>query len=249
MAPHRFESIIDELEISSAKKHILKKRFVQLVIHEKRRAFRITIFYYLGHTIVSVGSLIVPALLSIQYTGTPSAANNESFTYQIYWTTWVVSLCVTTFNALITLFKIDKKYLYLNTNKELLASEGWQYIGLSGRYSGFFTPGVQATHDNQFIFFCHRIEKLRLHEIEDEFSRMQEQKESAGHTPPTEKKEPFNPPTPLNLLENNTLKAEINKMFDSHADIEITPTTVEDVRRTSEGKVSVSLNLPKSSDS
>jgi hypothetical protein len=221
--PHRFEELVDELDLSPFKKNVLKQRFVRLVTNEKQRSLRITLFYYFGHTVVSVGSLIVPALLSIQYTD--SSTDPESFSYIIYWTTWFTSLFVTTFNALLTLFKIDKKYLYLNTNKELLASEGWQYLQLSGRYSGFFTPTERPTHENQFIFFCHRIEKIRLHEVEDEYSRFHEQN-AASHnaltnnqssqaspekqSPTNLKSNPFRPPLPLPQQQNTVVRAEID---------------------------------------
>ena len=81
---------------------------------------------------------------------------------QLYWITWVISLLVTTSNGLLTLFKNDNKYLYLHTNTERLTSEGWQYTQLSGRYSGFHTPDKQPTHANQFIFFCHTVEKIAV---------------------------------------------------------------------------------------
>lgn len=265
--PHRFEELIDQISLPSEKKLILKKRFVRLVTNEKQRSLRITFLYYLGHTIVSVGSLIVPALLSIQYTSTTSiqSTNSESFSYMIYWTTWFISLLVTTFNALLTLFKIDKKYLYLNTNKELLASEGWQYLQLSGRYSGFFTPMSPPTHENQFVFFCHRIEKIRLHEIEDEYSRFYEQNSSSGSgtsqqivndrqiTTVPERKGPFNPPTPLNPQENHIVKAEINELFEKQSILidggdnsETSSACESELSSTGNGKMSVSIDMSKS---
>jgi hypothetical protein len=132
---------------------------------------------------------------------------------QIYWVTWVTSLLVTTSNGLLTLFKIDKKYLFLHTNKEHIISEGWQYVGLSGRYSGFYTPGQEPTHPNQYIFFCHIIEKIRMREVEDEYNRLQDA--GAGSHPessatsssgsgsgsrPTSTRNPIIPVTPLNPL-------------------------------------------------
>jgi hypothetical protein len=67
-----------------------------------------------------------------------------------------------------TLFKLDKKYFFIHTTLELLKSEGWQYVGLSGRYShkdALITP----THDNQFLVFFHMAEKIKMRQVEEEY--------------------------------------------------------------------------------
>jgi Protein of unknown function (DUF4231) len=205
-AKPRFSLIIDKLELSTIQKDIIKDRYISLVEETRNRASNISILYHTSHLIVTVGSLIVPALMSIQY----MTAEN-----QLYWITWVISLLVTTSNGLLTLFKIDKKYLYLHTNTERLTSEGWQYTQLSGRYSGFHTPGKQPSHANQFIFFCHTVEKIRMREIDDEYNRTQDPTSTTSLT----KQDPIIPITPLNPLQN-TLKL---KSILEEAEIENTP--------------------------
>jgi hypothetical protein len=193
----KFLCIVEELELSILQKNILKERYVSLVEETQLRAYRISIIYHTSHVIVTVGSLIVPALLSIQYI-TPQ---NE-----IYWVTWVLSLLVTTCNGLLTLFKIDKKYLYLHTNKERLITEGWQFSELSGHYSGFHTPQEpRPTHANQFIFFCHAIEKIRMRQIDDEYNKKQEGSDSQpakqGENSKNTIENSIIPITPLNPLQ------------------------------------------------
>lgn len=128
--------------------------------------------FHTARTIVTVGSLIVPALLSIQYTEGISVTNP---TYTIYWATWVISLFVTMCNGLVALFKLDKRYYFLHTTLEHLTSEGWQYLALTGKYSGYHTPGLPPTHDNQFLYFCHAVEKIRMHQVEEEYYKLSEQ--------------------------------------------------------------------------
>jgi hypothetical protein len=112
----------------------------------------------------------VPALLSIQYSqGTSSP---EGISLQIYWGAWIISLFVTICNGLLTLFKLDKRYYYLHTVLEQLISEGWQYVELSGRFSGFYTPNTKATHENQFVFFCHIVEKIRMRQVQEEYFKL-----------------------------------------------------------------------------
>lgn len=204
MSSHRKKSqfllVIEELELTQLQKNIIKARYVNLVEETQLRAYRISIIYHISHVIVTVGSLIVPALLSIQYV-TPQ---NE-----IYWITWILSLLVTTCNGLLTLFKIDKKYLYLHTNKERLITEGWQFSELSGHYSGFHTPNdVKPTHSNQFIFFCHAVEKIRMRQIDDEYNRKQDGTDTSHPKTPANSKNTLEnsiiPITPLNPLQTKT---------------------------------------------
>jgi len=67
-----------------------------------------------------------------------------------------------------SLFKLDKKYFFIHTTLELLTSEGWQYIGLSGRYSPKDAI-VQPTHENQFLVFFHMAEKIKMRQVEEEY--------------------------------------------------------------------------------
>lgn len=193
-----YRQIIQSLEISEFEKLILHLRYVKLIDKLRGRTSRITYLFYVNKTIVTIGSLIVPALLSIQYADTGPGADKGAFSAQIYWSTWVLSLLVTICNAIMTLFKIDKKFMYLHSDIEYLISEGWQYAQLSGRYSGFYTPGELPTHKNQFKFFCHIIEKIQMKEVESEYSNKLEN--SAAHQNSGKKTtsiENTNPLTPL----------------------------------------------------
>lgn len=208
---------IDGLLLTDFQKQILRDRYVALVDKTEERAKKFTFFFYTSRIIVTVGSLFVPALLSIQ---SPSSGQ---FTYQVYWSTWTLSLLVSVFNALLTLFKIEKKFLYLHTDLERLNSEGWQYSELSGRYSGFYTPSQMPTHTNQFIFFCHMIEKIRLKEVEAEYSQASQDSQVKSQPQQNSLGELLSP-TPLDPLKSGvTLK----RVFDESNEAPASPTEVE----------------------
>ena len=228
--PPPFSEVVDNLELSATQKNILKERYVILVEQMCYRAYRISVIYHVSHAVVTVGSLVVPALLSIQY----MTAEN-----QIYWVTWVTSLLVTTCNGLLTLFKIDKKYMFLHTNKEHIISEGWQYAGLSGRYSGFYTPGQEATHSNQYIFFCHMIEKIRMREVEDEYHRLQDPSSTgaAPDTGPPARTNAIIPVTPLNPLQTGP---RLNTIMEEAGE---SPTPLVDGGARPPGEVSVPIRM------
>ena len=123
---------------------------------------------------ITVGSLLVPALMSIQNSDKDMMYSGVNFPIHMYWATFIISVLVTTFNGILTLFKVDKKYYFLNTTLERLRSEGWQFFGLTGRYSGHLINHRQPTHANQFMFFIHYVEKIKMKQVEEEYYKADE---------------------------------------------------------------------------
>ena len=164
------------LDLNDTSKEIIKVRYLPILRTFQKRASNYSFLYYSGHIIITVGSLFVPALLSIQYSNSTHDTSTTPFQIQIFWSTWVISLLVTIFNGILTLFKIDKKYFFLNAMLERVRSEGWQYIQLTGRYSGQLINHNIPTHENQFIFFCHRVEKFKLKQVSEEYLKPDDKK-------------------------------------------------------------------------
>jgi hypothetical protein len=167
------ESIILKLdELTEVQRDTLRIRFCGIVKFYKQRVRTTNIIAFYMHFFVTVGSLIVPALLSIQSPGMSSTIFGAT---ELYWSTWTISLFVTISNGILNLFKIDKKYYSLNTVLAHLQSEGWQYIALSGKYSGHLGDHVtKPTHKNQFVYFCSMIEKITMRQIQDEYYKVNE---------------------------------------------------------------------------
>jgi hypothetical protein len=175
----RYDAVLSTVPLQEERKNNIRRRYLPLIQDFRKRAYYYMLLFHIGHLIITVGSLIVPALLSIQYTTSLVAYQNN-----IYWMTWALSLLVTTFNGVLVLFKVDKKYYYLHTAIERLRSEGWQYLALTGRYSGVLTNyAEEPNHENQFRFFCHYVEKLKMKQIEEEYYKY----EDAANPPPGQK--------------------------------------------------------------
>jgi len=190
------EEAIEALPLTNIQKSILKLRFLSLLREYRGRSINYSYSFNTLRIIISIGSLIVPALLSVQYTpaaGSAEGGGVSQMNVEMYWIVWTLSLLVTISNAVITLLKVDKKYYTLNTTYQHLLSEGWQYIELSGKYSGFYLPSEPSTHQNQFIYFCNILEKIRMRNVQDEFYKVDD------HTHPG-KPEQLVPPTPLKAL-------------------------------------------------
>ena len=151
--------VFNTLNIEPYKKAVLQDRYLRVLNNFNSRSKRLSIAFYLARVIVTVGSILVPAFLSSQQTTTNTT---------LYWTTWIISIAVSISNGFITLFKLDKKYYFINTTLEMLHSEGWQYVGLSGRYAPKDTL-VTPTHDNQFTIFFKIAEKIKMRQVEEEY--------------------------------------------------------------------------------
>lgn len=169
-----YEHVLETLHLSDVQKQIIQHRYIAILENFQKRARRHSYIFFTGHFMITVGSLFVPALLSIQNVNTNVAFNGSSFSTEVYWATFIISLLVTMCNGLLTLFKVDKKYYFLNTTLERLRSEGWQYAGLTGRYSGHLIGNAVPTHQNQFVFFTHYIEKIKMKQVEEEYYKTDE---------------------------------------------------------------------------
>jgi hypothetical protein len=157
-----FRNILMELRLTRVQKEIIETRYLSILENFQRRSRNYSYIFFSGHFIVTVGSLFVPALLSIQNSDKSYTFTSVNFPVQVYWTTFVISLLVTIFNGILTLFKVDKKYYFLNTTLERLRSEGWQYFSLTGRYDGRLVKNDAPNHANQFVHFTHYIEKIKI---------------------------------------------------------------------------------------
>jgi hypothetical protein len=169
-----FQNVMENIDLSPTQKQIIQSRYLHILENFQKRTRNHSILFFIGHFIVTVGSLFVPALLSVQNSGSNYTFNITNFTVQIYWAAFIISLMVTICNGILTLFKVDKKYYFLNTTLERLRSEGWQYVGLTGRYSGHLIGNRQPTHQNQFVYFVHYIEKIKMKQVEEEYYKTDE---------------------------------------------------------------------------
>ncbi len=233
-----FQNILQDLDLSEVQKEIIRTRYLSILENFQRRARNYSYIFFSGHFIVTVGSLFVPALLSIQNSD-KNYTVGINFSVQVYWTTFVISLLVTIFNGILTLFKVDKKYYFLNTMLERLRSEGWQYFSLTGRYSGHLIGHQQPTHTNQFVYFTHYIEKIKLKQVEEEYYKAEEKSPTTPNSNqsnhnnqelyPPSPDQPINPidvPEPVMDAVNSLIKSQMTiEKRDFEQNVTIIPTT------------------------
>jgi hypothetical protein len=198
--PHirAIETSLSKVSLKSEIRDSLVARYITLLHEYHKRKQRYSCSFHLLRIIVTVGSLIVPAVLSVQYTSGNVTENGTNLSSEVYWIVWTLSLFVTISNGIMSLLKMDKKYHSLHTTFEQLLSEGWQYVHLSGKY---FTEGVSpSSHESQFPVFCFYIEKVRMKQIEDEYYKTIEQGSTNSEIQP---KTPWRNPFPSDTKESS----------------------------------------------
>jgi hypothetical protein len=141
---------------------IIEIRYVNMIKEYKNRLFYIDFLFHFSRAFISIGGVAVPALLSIQ---SPTSTNS----IPLYWVTWGISLCVTIFHNILTLFGFEKKYFSIHATIEKLESEGWHYLELSGRYKHHNT-NPHSTYQNQFTHFTNTIEKIKIQQDKEEYN-------------------------------------------------------------------------------
>jgi hypothetical protein len=195
---HAIDEAISHTSLTAVQKRILQLRVNALL---REYGFRTRIYSITFHTLratTTIGSLIVPALLSVQFANENTSAQTASISIQVYWVVWIISLFVTICNGLMNLMKIDKKYYMLHTCYQHIVSEVWQYVQLSGKFSGQYTQGQEPTHTNQYIYICNILEKIRMKHIEEEYYKVTEQNASGTA-------DSLIPPTPLRARITDTI--------------------------------------------
>jgi hypothetical protein len=204
---HMFDDLID---LTVQQRETIKSRYRFLMSEYRYRCLIYTVLFYVLRITMTVGSLVVPALLSLK----SGPDNNDT----LYWITWAISLAVTTSNGLTTLFKLDKRYFVLQAVAEKLRSETWQYLALSGRYSGHF-GGVRPSHKNQYVFYCYNMEKVRMNHIDEEFvkaaeiadHKVKDMSKQGGEAPVSNNGNVPTPPNPADLASPSPSKREVSR--------------------------------------
>ena len=98
---------IEDNKLDAMSKQILRNRYINLVNSLEVASKRSSFWFTTLNTLTTVGSIIVPALISVQdRTFQVNASDHDQVTHEnnIYWASWGVSLMVTLSNALLRLF-------------------------------------------------------------------------------------------------------------------------------------------------
>jgi len=154
--------IIDTLELETdTDKSILKSRFLGEVLTYEERRNHTKKYYNLFRFIVTTGSILLPAILSMGQMDPSKLPTNFDNTSS--WASWTLSLMVTGSNGFLQLFSLDKNYFEYALTTEQLKTEGWQFFQLSGKYEDC------ESHIEAYKGFSKSIENIKRKQVEKEF--------------------------------------------------------------------------------
>ena len=151
----KFSPIIRNIDIDETRRKIILTRFLEEVILYDKKAKVAEFFYIFFSLIITIGSVILPALLSIQNVHFSEDEDvDETYRERVYWFCWAISLLISICNGLIQLLSLNKQYSSYIAVRENLVSEGWKYLELCDNYS-------VGTHKDNFTKFCEEIEDIK----------------------------------------------------------------------------------------
>jgi len=160
---NQVNNIIDTLDLDSeTDRGILKSRFLSEVVDYERRKLKTKKYYDVFRFIVTTGSILLPAILSLGQMDPAKLPKN--FDQWTYWASWTISLMVTASNGFLQLFSLDKNYFEYALTTEQLKTEGWQYFQLSGKYED------DESHQEAYKAFSKSIENIKRKQVEKEYS-------------------------------------------------------------------------------
>ncbi|MAD57180.1 MAG: hypothetical protein CMK44_01225 [Porticoccus sp.] len=160
---NQVNNIIDTLELDSeTDRGILKSRFLSEVVDYERRKLKTKKYYDVFRFIVTTGSILLPAILSLGQMDPAKLPKN--FDQITYWSSWTISLMVTASNGFLQLFSLDKNYFEYALTTEQLKTEGWQFFQLSGKYED------DESHQEAYKDFSKSIENIKRKQVEKEYS-------------------------------------------------------------------------------
>ena len=164
----RFKNVVnnvDEISLSSHNKLVINERFIPMVNHMISQSIRSNFFYIILQSTITVGSILVPALLSTEEKNIITNSTQEEdiiYSHNLYWSIWGLSVAVTLSNAIIQLSSLDKKYIVRQIHVSQMKKEGWLFIDKAG---DIYEKFKNKNHNDFITLFWDRIENLRYRQI------------------------------------------------------------------------------------
>ena len=164
----RFQRVLEDEDnesLSSSNKLIIQERFIPMVNSMIIESIRSKIFYFILQSTTTLGSILVPALLSSEEKNIVYNATQEQeveYAHNLYLIIWGISLAVTLSNAISQLSNMDKKYIMRQINVSQMKKEGWLFLQKSGNV---YNKYKNKKHDEFINIFWERVEKLRFKQV------------------------------------------------------------------------------------
>lgn len=159
---------LGETEITTEERVYIRARYLRSLRQLDQSAKRVTFWFYGLSSVVTVGSLLVPALISVQDRPTTldaSDVDRRAHENQVYWAVWGLSVAVTTANAIIKLMQLDRTSVTRVLRLNQLKGEGALYLTHAGEYAGLDNARAR------FKTFAANIERIKREQMLEEYTQ------------------------------------------------------------------------------
>jgi hypothetical protein len=147
-----FEELIGQLRLSELRRQFLRSRWLDQLVWVEGRATHNRDRYFFWRLITIIGGVLVPALVTLNLNG--SAAS------QLTWATFAVSLLVAISAAVEGFFRYGERWRHYRRTAELLKTEGWQFLQLTGHYRR------HLAHASAYLLFASRVEDILQQDVD-----------------------------------------------------------------------------------
>jgi len=147
-----FDQLIAQLQLSELRRQFLRSRWLDQLVWVEGRATHNRDRYLFWRLITIIGGVLVPALVTLQLNG--------SATTPVTWTTFAVSLLVAISAAVEGFFRYGERWRHYRRTAELLNTEGWQFLRLTGHYR----PHI--AHGSAYPLFASRVEDILQQDVD-----------------------------------------------------------------------------------
>lgn len=166
-----FSEALRCVDIPGRAKLIIVQRYIRMVNHFRHLRKKWKIFSYSSRVIVTIGSLIVPCLILIDDQITERGQIGQIIAYL----SLAIGFTVTVVNGLQELYQSTKQYITSSNTEELLTTEGWAFVTLSGKYEKY------ETHQECWQHFFDRVQKINSGAHHVHMSLARRPGDDAGH--------------------------------------------------------------------
>jgi hypothetical protein len=147
-----FDTMIGELRLSELRRRFLRARWLDQLLWVEDRADYNRRRYFFWRLITIIGGVIVPALVTVNLNGTAGPG--------LTWATFAISLLVAVSAAVEGFFRYGERWRHYRRTAELLKTEGWQFLQLTGHYRR------HAAHALAYPLFASRVEDILQQDVD-----------------------------------------------------------------------------------
>jgi len=137
-------ALIDELELSDMRKHMLRSRWLDQVLWMEHRADWARNWYYRLRLTAIIGGILIPISVTVSQVAA------------LGWVAWFATglgALVAISAAVEEFYHFGDRWRNARNTAELLKAEGWQFFQLTGAY------GRYKTHNDAYEKFAARVEE------------------------------------------------------------------------------------------